>query len=233
MNTGVNTGGVQISRWQTFADPLELQRAATRIVLESAQQAITERGAFRCVLAGGNTPRVLYRSLRTAVADWRAWIIYFGDERCAPAADPSRNSRMASDEWLDHVAIPCRQIYAIPAELGPEPAAASYANTLAGVGTFDLVILGLGEDGHTASLFPGATWEGSTTWPAAIPVHDAPKPPPERVSLSPARLSDALKVVYLVVGADKRDAVAAWRAGAALPASRICPPAGVDILLHL
>lgn len=233
MNADVNAGSGQLSRWHAFAHPLELEQAATRLVLATARQAIAERGAFRCVLAGGNTPRVLYRSLRAAVTDWPAWMIYFGDERCVPADDPTRNSRMASDEWLAQVAIPTRQIHAIPAELGPELGAAGYADTLAGVGTFDLVLLGLGEDGHTASLFPGAAWERSTTWPAAIPVHDAPKPPAQRVSLSPARLSNALKVLYLVVGADKREAVAAWRAGSSLPASRICPPAGVDVLVHL
>ncbi|WP_295388891.1 6-phosphogluconolactonase [uncultured Thiodictyon sp.] len=225
--------GKQVSRWHTFANPLELERAATRIVLASAQQAIAERGAFRCVLAGGNTPRALYGSLCNAVTDWRAWTLYFGDERCVPAADPSRNSRMAGDAWLDRVAIPPRQIHAIPAELGPELGAISYAEALAGVGAFDLVLLGLGEDGHTASLFPGRDWERSTTWPDAIPVHDSPKPPPQRVSLSPARLSHSLKVLYLVVGEDKRDAVNAWQAGHPLPASRICPPGGVDVLMHL
>ena len=207
----------QACRWHEFAHRSDLEQAIVRAIAACAHRAIAAHGAFRIVLAGGSTPRNIYRALRAVEMDWSAWHIYFGDERCVPPDDPERNSRMARTAWLDHVGIPVRQIHSIPAELGPEAAAASYAQTLAGVGEFDLVLLGLGADGHTASLFPGRVWEREKTPPAVIPVLDAPKPPQHRVSLSPARLSRATQAIFAVGGADKRAALQAWRGGAAIP----------------
>ena len=103
--------------------------AAAR-TLAAATEAIERRGRFVVVLAGGNTPRALYESLRGADADWARWHVYFGDERCAPADDPERNSLMAASAWLDHVPIPAAQRHPIPAELGPLEAARRYAATL-------------------------------------------------------------------------------------------------------
>jgi len=225
------TNRSQTIRWHQFANAAEFEQAACDFILGAAKEAIAERGVFDIVLAGGNTPRNIYRQLCDAVTDWAVWHVYFGDERCLSADDPERNSRMAQTAWLDHVAIPAAQIHPIPAELGPEVAAATYAEELAGVGEFDLVLLGLGEDGHTASLFPGGDWEQAAALPAAIPVLDAPKPPPQRVSLSPDRLGGTRHVLYLACGETKRNAIENWRAGAALPVSRIQPVAGVDVLM--
>jgi 6-phosphogluconolactonase len=200
-------------------------------VMSAARAAIAAHGAFDIVLAGGNTPRKLYRQLRQADTDWRCWHVWFGDERCVPPDDPGRNSRMAHDEWLAHVPIPAPNVHPIPAETGPREAATLYARGLRGVDTFDLVLLGLGEDGHTASLFPGHVWGAHADSPDAMAVFDAPKPPPERVSLSAQRLSNARHVLFLVEGAGKRDAVAAWRRGEPIPAASIAPEAGVDVLL--
>jgi 6-phosphogluconolactonase len=197
----------------------------------AADIAIRGRGQFRIVLAGGDTPRAAYRLLRDSPADWRAWHIYFGDERCVPRDDPARNSRMAADAWLDHVAIPAHQRHPIPAELGAPAAARAYGASLKSVGAFDLVLLGLGEDGHTASLFPAHDWGEAPGSPAALAVLDAPKPPRERVSLSAARLSEAREVLFMVSGASKREALAQWRAGARIPARAITPAAGVDVLV--
>lgn len=149
---------LQKCRWYEFDSKTSLEQAASRFILETAERAIAATGAFRIVLAGGNTPRSVYQTLRTAHTDWSAWHIYFGDERCLAADDPERNSAMARNLWLDHVAIPAKQIRMIQGELGPEAAAANYALDLAKVEKFDLVLLGLGEDGHTASLFPGKDW---------------------------------------------------------------------------
>ena len=219
-------------RWHSVPDEEAMQQTALEAILDSAAQAIRERGQFHLVLAGGNTPREIYRRLRAAQTDWTAWHIYFGDERCLPADDSARNSRIAAEVWLDFVPIPPVQIQAIPAELGAIEAAKSYRETLKSVGDFDLVLLGLGEDGHTASLFPGHEWGATPGSPDALAVFDAPKPPSERVSLSALRLSRTRKVIFLVSGKGKQAAVASWRAGKNIPARAIMPPSGVDILVE-
>ena len=222
---------VQTYRWHRAADEDAFRRLAVDTALATAEVSIRERGQFHFVLAGGNTPRKVYEALRSARTEWTAWHLYFGDERCLPEDDPERNSCMAIGAWLSHVPVPLAQIHVIRGELGPREAAASYAATLRGLGDFDLVLLGLGEDGHTASLFPGNDWGTTAESADALPVFDAPKPPPERVTLSAARLSRARKVLFLVSGESKRKALADWRSGCAIPAAAICPPTGVDVLV--
>lgn len=221
----------QTCRWQVLKDAAALTEAATGRVLRAADQAIARSGAFHLVLAGGSTPRRIYAALANATTDWSRWHIWFGDERCLTPDDPERNSRMAQESWLGRVAIPAGQVHIMPAELGPVAAATAYGQLLQGVGDFDLVLLGLGEDAHTASLFPGQDCGSGTTAPDVLPVVGAPKPPPERISLSARRLSAAREVVFLVSGTGKREAVADWRAGAQIPAASITPAAGVDVLL--
>lgn len=221
----------QSCRWHVLAAADTLESTATEKILRAAQQAIARSGAFHIVLAGGSTPRRVYSALRRSDADWSRWHIWFGDERCLPSAAADRNSRMAADAWLAQVPIPPAQIHAIPAELGATAAAAAYARTLAGRDDFDLVLLGLGEDGHTASLFPSHDWGATATAPDVLAVFDAPKPPPERVSLSARRLSATRELLFLVSGEGKRQAVADWRDGVAIPAAAITPASGVDILL--
>jgi 6-phosphogluconolactonase len=224
-------------RWHRVDGSAALQDEAARWILSAATRAIAARGRFNLVLAGGNTPRGVYARLRDAGADWPRWHLWFGDERCLPADHPDRNSVMAHDAWLAHVPIPAQQIHVIPAEQGADAGAAGYARMLAALpardaGQFDLVLLGLGEDGHTASLFPGQDWGVEAHSPDALGVHDAPKPPPERVSLSAARLGRTREALFLVDGESKRDAVSRWRAGDHIPARAIRPPAGVDVLVE-
>ena len=221
----------QSCRWHVLATTDALEQDATARILHAGEQAIARAGAFHLVLAGGSTPRRIYRALAQSPADWANWHVWFGDERCLPPADPERNSRMAADAWLDQAPIPPGQIHPIPGELGAVAAANAYAQILAGRGDFDLVLLGLGEDGHTASLFPGHDWGAGDTAPDVLAVCDAPKPPPERVSLSARRLAAAREVIFLVSGTGKQPAVADWQAGAEIPAAAIAPGAGVDVLL--
>lgn len=220
----------QLCRWTLFSSVQSLQTEAVSMIACAAEQAIRDSGSFSLVLAGGNTPRAVYERLCALKTDWGAWHVYFGDERCLPVADPERNSAMAGAAWLDHVPVPKKQVHVIPAEMGAKLAAAAYSATLQQVGDFDLVLLGLGEDGHTASLFPGKEWGGETDASMAIPVFEAPKPPAERVSLSANRLSQANQVLFLVTGESKREAIMNWRAGAHIPASVIAPLHGVDVL---
>lgn len=206
-----------------------MERAITAAVQAAAELAIRGRGAFHLVLSGGNTPRRIHAALRAGRTDWSRWHIWFGDERCLPPDDAERNSRMADETLLDHVAIPRAQIHPIRAELGATVAAADYVRQLAGVGEFDLVLLGLGEDGHTASLFPGRDWGVAQDAADALAVFDSPKPPPQRVSLSARRLARARQVIFMVSGAGKQQALAEWRAGEPIPAAAIAPVGGVDI----
>lgn len=228
----MNSANIDLCRWHEVADARALQQLAIETILAGAARALRERGQFHIVLAGGNTPRGIYQGLCNAKTDWSAWHIYFGDERCLPPNDPARNSRMAAEVWLDSVPIPSSQVHVIAGELGAAEAAHKYSKTLRTVGDFDLVLLGLGEDGHTASLFPGHEWGTVPGSPDTLAVLDAPKPPSQRVSLSAARLSRARQVIFLVSGKSKRGAVAAWRGGKDIPARAIRPAAGVDVLVQ-
>lgn len=228
----MNLADSQQCRWHAVSDGHALQTAALETISVSAARSIQERGQFHLVLAGGNSPSKIYRGLRATQTDWAAWHLYFGDERCLPADDPARNSRMVGDAWLDSVPVPPLQVHAIAGELGAFQASRQYAETLRTVGDFDLVLLGLGEDGHTASLFPNHEWGAAPGSPDTLAVLAAPKPPPERVSMSAVRLSRARQVLFLVSGESKRVAVSEWRAGKGIPARAIRPTSGVDILVE-
>ena len=193
-----------------------------------AKSCIEQHNYFSIVLAGGTTPRELYRQLRHIPTDWQRWHIYFGDERFLPPGDPQRNDTMATGIWLDHVAIPVAQIHRVPHGDSVIAAATTYASVLQRAAGFDLALLGLGEDGHTASLFPG-NQAGSESRQWAIAVTDAPKSPRQRVSMSPACLGEATAVWFIVTGASKRQALQEWLAGAPLPPRLIQPQAGIDI----
>jgi 6-phosphogluconolactonase len=214
--------------YQVLADSDAVAQAAAAYILASAEQAIAAHGQFSLVLAGGSTPQAAYRLLAKAEADWLHWHIYFGDERCLPPEDSERNSHMAAEAWLDHVAIPRTQIYPIVAERGAQRAAAEYGALVAAALPFDLVLLGMGEDGHTASLFPGQQHD-PRAW--AVAVHDAPKPPPERVSLSARALAETRDLLLLVTGAAKHQALQRWGAGEVLPVASIKPVCPIELLL--
>ncbi|MGD8617445.1 MAG: 6-phosphogluconolactonase [Gammaproteobacteria bacterium] len=214
--------------WHSFADSQALAEAAARAVLKSAREATAVRREFRIVLAGGRTPKLAYGLLAEAEAEWTRWRIYFGDERCLPPQHPERNSEMARSVWLDRAGIPPDHIFPIPAELGPEAAAAAYSDVVRHALPFDLVLLGMGEDGHTASLFPGHLHRQDELVHA---VYQAPKPPAQRVTLSAAALSNARRILILVSGSAKREAVRRWRSAEALPVAGIRGPDGVEVLI--
>ncbi len=214
------------TRWHpTTSDSTWLTEALAFIAL-AEREALTAHGEFHIVLAGGSTPRRVYEALAQEAHDWSRWHVWFGDERCLPVGHPQRNSEMANTALLHRIKMGA--VHPIPAESGAHAAAEAYRQTLAGVPEFGLVILGLGEDGHTASLFPGHTVASESD---AMTVFDAPKPPPERVSLSASRLSRARHVLFLVSGVGKLDALLRWRAGISIPAATIQPETGVDVLL--
>ena len=166
-------------------------------------------GAKTLVLAGGTTPRRCYELLASRPVQWGRVTVLFGDERCVPPDDAESNFRMAREALLDRV-FPA-SVHRIPGELGPEEGARAYAAVVERVQPLDLVLLGMGPDGHTASLFPGHPELAVDGW--AVGVRDAPKPPPDRISLTLQALRTARRVIFLVTGADKAEAVARARRG--------------------
>jgi 6-phosphogluconolactonase len=216
------------SRWHTLETADQVALAAYQQIISAAEQAIAEHGTFKLVLAGGSTPEKVYRLLAHADADWSKWYIYYGDERCLPSDHADRNSLMATSAFLEKVAIPDAQIFTIPAELGPEPAAKKYQQIVADALPFDMVLLGMGEDGHTASLFPGHQHQEEEL---AHAVYNSPKPPPERVTISAKALSNTQQLIFLITGANKQEAVKNWRSDQDLPVATIVPENPVDIYI--
>ncbi|AEB11765.1 6-phosphogluconolactonase [Marinithermus hydrothermalis] len=201
--------------------------APTLKVFPTAQEAATAAAAFlaerlraggRAVFAGGRTPLAAYRHLAQSDLHWSRIQLIVSDERCVPPEAPERNDR-ALREALGNLGY---TLHAYPAEHGPVAAAEAMEAVVASLVPFDLVLLGLGEDGHTASLFPAhAALEAPTL---VAPVFQAPKPPPSRVTLTPRALSQTPTVLYLVTGSGKRAALRAWLAGEDLPPKRIQAP---------
>jgi len=201
-----------------FANSSELAIYAAELTAQAAAEAIEVRGAFHLALAGGNTPQACYARLREMEVAWSQVHIWFGDERCLPVDHPERNDYMARKALLMHVPVPVDQIHCIPAELGPAAAARSYADLLQGV-VMDMLHLGMGEDGHTASLFPGhATLADSRL---ALAEFHSPKPPPERVSMGLVAINAARKKLILVAGSGKQDALKLIKAGRRLPVTMV------------
>lgn len=196
--------------------PALADAAAARLVV-AMLDAQAVRGAAHVVLTGGSMGSAIIASLcevpgRTAV-DWRHVSIWWGDERYLPGGDPERNDTQNDEAGLGTLGLDPSRVHRIA---GPdtsssaEASARAYAETLRehGADTFDVVLLGVGPDGHVASLFPHHLAQ-RTEGTAAVAVHDSPKPPPDRVSLTFECLARTLEVWFLVAGPDKAHAVAA------------------------
>jgi 6-phosphogluconolactonase len=216
--------------WDSLPDADALADTAAALILARAAGSVRERGCFSIVVPGGRSPVRCFERLRHAPVDFSDWIVMFSDERCLQPGDPERNDSVADRHWLGQVDLPADRVLRIPAELGPEAGASAYATRLARLRRPDLVLLGIGEDGHTASLFPGLPIGDSPEAPIALPVTGAPKPPPERVSLSARYLSRARSVLVLVDDPGKALAVARWRRGDDLPIAKIQPSGELRVL---
>jgi len=209
------------------ATPEAAAREAARRLARDLETARRLRGAAHVALAGGTTPRRAYELLAPLLADWRDVHLWFGDERCVPPDDPASNFRLVSRSLLAAAEVPSEQVHRIPGEWPPREAAETYAAELLrlvpvnadGVPVLDVALLGLGEDGHTASLFPGDPMIGVSGMLCRAVT--APKPPAHRVTLTLDVLFAARQAVILATGAGKRAAVEAVLAGPdpAVPAS--------------
>lgn len=234
-----------------FATPEDVADAAVFLFVTLAAKAVAERGVFFCSLAGGTTPlsgyRILAASAISSKVNWERTHVFWGDERCVPEGQPDRNDEAALDALLRRVNIPSKNIHRVAAT---EPDAAErYESDLLGafspslplkesslssssdIPRFDLILLGLGADGHTASLFPGHPAVEEKTR-LVVRVDGAPKPPPARVTFTLPLINAARHVVFLVTGKDKNAALRRVLNGdPSLPAARVAPRDGTLVFL--
>jgi 6-phosphogluconolactonase len=197
---------------RVYPEATLLSRAAADEIDRAARAARAARGRFTLVLSGGSTPKSVYALLARdhagQAARWDQVQVFFGDERLVPADHPESNYRMAQEAWLGKEAFPPDRVHRVRTELGPRAAARDYEEQIrqvfelpAGLPRFDLVLLGMGPDGHTASLFPGNPTLAERE--ALVATTVAEKPPPERITLTFPVLNAAAEILFLVAGADK------------------------------
>lgn len=202
-------------------DAEQLTAAAAARLIVRLHDAQAARASASVALTGGRAGIAMLAQLRAtpaaAALDWSAIDVYWGDERYLPHGDPERNDTQARDAFLDHVDIPAERVHAMPCSNGEfgedvDAAARHYAAHIEGV-RLDVCLLGVGEEGHTASLFPHtpAVSESERT---VVAVHDCPKPPPTRISLTLRAIRQAREVWLMTTGASKSEAVAAALDGA-------------------
>ena len=215
------------SEVRIFDDAEDLMRAAAEAIVSDAARAVEERGRFDWALAGGSTPRALYRLLADDPyrdrLPWNAIHFYWGDERHVPPDHADSNYRMAREAMLDRVPVPPENVHRIPAERPEaEEAAKEYEATLRAIFAsddwprFDLVPLGLGPEGHTASLFPGTPLLAEQVRWVAAPWVEAQHT--FRITLTPPALNHARRAMFLVAGEEKAAALHAVLPGAREPA---------------
>jgi 6-phosphogluconolactonase len=193
------------------------RRAAAHVALQ-LRHAYEQRGIAHLALSGGTTPGRTYELLGTTPDDLLGVELWFADERCVGPEDPESNYRLVAETLLAGAAVPPERVHRMHGEAGPEEGARLYADELARhlagespsiAPVLDVIVLGIGPDGHVASLFPGAATLDAGANAVCLGVHDSPKPPPERITLSLEVLRAARECVLLATGASKADAVAA------------------------
>ena len=222
-----------------YPDINTLSQQAAQYVVRIARESIAARGRFTIALSGGTTPRKLYTLLGSEPysrqIDWQLVHIFWGDERCVPPDNPDSNYSMAQEALLSKIPIPALQVHRMPADQ-PGRDAASQAYTIEmqrtfgtqGIPGFDLIQLGMGPEGHTASLFPhqASLHEKQRL---VMPV-SVPKPPPDRLTFTPPLLNAARNILFLVTGSDKAAALQAVLEGEyrpeEYPAQIVRPPNG-------
>jgi 6-phosphogluconolactonase len=215
-----------VTRLTTCADPEAVAERAASEISHRLQAARSERQVAHIALSGGTTPAPTYELLARTPELWEEVDVWFADERCVPPSDEQNNYRLVAGTLLRPARVGHSRVHRMEGELGAEEGARRYAEALrarvagepgdgngAGQGppVLDVIVLGIGEDGHVASLFPGSsTLEREHD--VCLPVHDSPKPPPERITLSLGVLRAARRCVLLATGAEKARAVSAMLA---------------------
>ena len=231
---------------EILPSPVEMAEAAAKLFTGQAAQAVSLRGRFTAALCGGKTPVALYSILAKppylSQIPWARVHLFWGDERCVPPDHTDSNYRMVRELLLDHVPIPPANIHRMPGEMDPVEAAALYERGRreffvphgAGFPVFDFILLGLGEDGHTASLFPGTrAIHESARW---VLCHYVDAQKGWRITLTPPVINSARMVVFLTAGSGKaavlKDILEGPYRPDSLPA-QVVRPAGGELLWML
>jgi 6-phosphogluconolactonase len=222
---------------KVFGDINELSQYAANLFVETANRSIEERGRFLASLSGGNTPMRLYELLGNSFydqVDWTRTHFFWGDERCVPVDDAGNSYGQTKKVLFDKINIPDENIHRVLSELEPDSASKEYANTLSGFAEsplawprFDLTLLGMGDDGHTASLFLNSPMDDSPTLAVTANYQGRPA---NRVTLTEKVLNSSRNIVFLVAGKSKAETLNKVINGAyqpeELPAQRIAPADG-------
>lgn len=203
----------------TLLDAEAVAVRAARDIAHRLDGARRERGVAHVALSGGTTPGRTYELLARDLDGWSDVEVWFADERCVGPEDEESNYGLARRTLLAGTDVPAERVHRMEGELGPGAGAVRYARTLreriapeqetSGLPAFDVIVLGIGPDGHVASLFPGSSTLDVDEGELCLGVHDSPKPPPERITLSLAVLRAARSCVLLATSAGKADAVSA------------------------
>jgi 6-phosphogluconolactonase len=209
-----------VTRLTTCPDAETVAQRAAAHIERQLRQARQARGVAHLALSGGTTPGRCYELLGADAKDLDGIEVWFADERCVGPQDEESNYKLAADTLLERARIAPERVHRMLGELGPDAGARGYAQELtrelaltasddAPPPVLDLIVLGIGPDGHIASLFPGATTLDADAGAVCLGVHDSPKPPPERITLSLAVLRAARECVLLATGPSKADALSA------------------------
>lgn len=210
-----------MDKLRIYQNPETVARAAADYLYQQIQSCVAEKGVCHVVLPGGSTPARCLELLALKPLPWSHIHWYPGDERCYPVGHAERNDTMIQQKLFSLPESCIDNFHPIPAELGPEQGAMQYARLLDETGGLDIVALGMGEDGHTASLFPGN--KALADQHSAVPVHDAPKAPDERVSIGLLALQGAGERIVITTGDNKSEPLAAVLQGKSLPVGLINP----------
>jgi 6-phosphogluconolactonase len=201
--------------------PEEVAQVAADYLYQQIKNCVLEKGICHVVLPGGTTPAHCISLLAEKKLPWDNIHWYPGDERCYPIGHIDRNDTMIKSRLFTQDESVKDNFHAIPAELGPAHGAEHYALLIESIAEFDIVVLGMGEDGHTASLFPGNA--ALNNMAAAVPVYDSPKSPDERVSIGLDMLKYAGECIVIATGSSKNNALEKLRAGEVLPVGMVGP----------
>jgi 6-phosphogluconolactonase len=209
---------------EVFGTIEALNESAAKLLIDIAKKSVTERGRFVLCLSGGNTPKSLYTLLSLPpycdLVPWKNTFIFWGDERCVPADDEQNNAHMATTALLNKVDIPSSNIFPVPVNLPPAEAAKKYEETLRDFfgkesPRFDLILLGLGDNGHTASLFPGtAVLHEEVRWVKEVFVEDKKM---YRITTTAQLINKAHHIIFLVTGEEKATMLKTILTGSYLP----------------